>query len=226
VSYQDRAKTAIILYNLSIGKIGQDYSVKGISHGLIADLYELGLIYKYNSKSKRFYVVPQIIGILTNSPKDNIITERFLVVETNFRVYAYTNSELHIVLLSYFMRLEYRLPNLVIGFLTRESVCKAFRDGLQCAQIITFLSNHSKNHSMPDNVAEQIKLWEMERSRINDQEAIMLDEFVDLSLYKSTLNFAVNCGAYIWDNQERRVIILKKERSIPVLQYLQHLDRI
>lgn len=193
ISYQDRVRTAIILYNLSVAKLGQDYSVTDISPGLIADLHELGFIYR-RKNSKRFYVVSEIIGILTNSPKENSNTERFMVVETNFRVYAYTNLDLHIALLSYFMKLESRLPNLIIGFLTRESVCKAFKDGLQFSQIVTFLSNHSK-HALPENVMDQIKLWEMERQRVDDQESIMLDEFVDLSLYRSTLNFALNCGA-------------------------------
>lgn len=45
-----------------------------------------------------------------------------MIIETNFRVYAYTESDLSIVLLSYFLKLEYRLTNLVIGSITRSSV--------------------------------------------------------------------------------------------------------
>ena len=54
----------------------------------------------------------------------------------------------------------------------------------------------------------------------------MLDEFADISLYRSTLNYAQGCGAYLWDSIDRRVIILHRDKAQPVLKYLQSLDRI
>jgi transcription initiation factor TFIIH subunit 4 len=223
-SSSDKANTAKFFYNLSIAELGKDYSTKDTNKGIVEDLTEIGLLYKYNSKSKRYYVAPGMIGLLTDSPKIVPATEKFLVVETNFRVYAYTQSELHIVLLSYFLKLEYRLPGMVIGFVTRESVCDALKEGIFASQIADFLRNHSE--SVPDNVMDQLFLWEKERTRISDFESYMLDEFADLSLYRSTLNFAQGCGAYLWDNIDRRVIILHKQKAEPVLKYLQSLDRI
>jgi transcription initiation factor TFIIH subunit 4 len=49
----------------------------------------------------------------------------FLVLENNFRVYAYTQSLLHIRVLALFVRLECRLPNLVVGTITRKSALRA-----------------------------------------------------------------------------------------------------
>ena len=220
----DKAKTTIFLFNLSIAELGKDYSTKDTNKGVIDDLFEIGLIYKYNSKSSRYYAAPAIIGLLTDSPKPVPETEKFLVVETNFRVYAYTQSDLHIVLLSYFLKMEYRLPGIIVGSLTRESACDALKEGLHAAQIIEFLRNHST--SLPENVTDQLLLWEKERTRISDYDSIMLEEFADISLYRSTLNYAQGCGAYLWDSIDRRTIILHKDKAQPVLKYLQSLDRI
>mmetsp|Transcript_11402 Transcript_11402/g.16833 ORF Transcript_11402/g.16833 Transcript_11402/m.16833 type:complete len:416 (+) Transcript_11402:843-2090(+) len=220
----DKVKTAVLLYNLSVAALGQEYSMKQVNSNTISDLYELGLVYKKKTKSKRFYVSPYMIGLLTNTPKSYSDTEKFLTIETNFRVYAYTSSDLHIVLLSYFMHLETRLPNLVIGSVTRGSICTALASGLGSEQIVNFLEMHSKN-PLPQNIVEQLALWENERKRIEAFDSIMLDDFVDMSLYSSTLNQAKASGAYLWDDKERRVIVLDKEKASPVLQYLHNLGR-
>lgn len=220
----DKVKTAVFLFNLSLAELGRDYSTKDTNRGIIEDLTEIGLLFKCKQRSKRYYVAPPLIGLLTDSSKPIPVTEKFLIVETNFRIYAYTQSDLHIVLLSYFLKLEYRLPGLVVGFLTRDSVCDAFKEGLNANQIVDFLKNHSS--SVPQNVSEQLYLWEKERNRISEYESYMLEEFADTSLYRSTLNFAQGSGAYLWDNYDRRVIILHKSKAEPVLKYLQSLDRI
>lgn len=51
----------------------------------------------------------------------------FIIVETNFKVYAYTDSKLYQAILRLFMREEYKFPNMVAGTLTRESLKEAFR---------------------------------------------------------------------------------------------------
>ena len=47
-----------------------------------------------------------------------------------------------------------------------------------------------------------------------------------MPLYYSTLNYAKETGAYIWDNPDRRVIIIKKQKADPVIAYLRNLDRL
>ena len=236
---RDKVKTAVFLYNLSIAELGKDYSIKDTDKGLIDILIEIGLLYRYNSKSKRYYIPSIMIGLLTDShssfssktPGKPLgqhapapLSERFLTVETNFRIYASTTLDLHIVLLSYFLKLEYRLPGLVVGLLTRESVCEAFKDGLQASQIIEFLRNHSK--SIPNNVEDQLNLWERERNRISESDGILLEEFADPRVFRDTLSKAHECGAYLWNHPTGTLIILKKSKAEPVLKYLQSLGRI
>lgn len=41
------------------------------------------------------------------------------------------------------MRVDYILPNLFVGMLTRESLKKAFKKKITTAQIMTFLESHA-----------------------------------------------------------------------------------
>ena len=46
----------------------------------------------------------------------------YIVVETNYRIYAYTDSNLQIALLGLFTEVLYRFPNLCVGVITRASI--------------------------------------------------------------------------------------------------------
>ena len=52
--------------------------------------------------------------------------EKFLIVETNFKVYAYTSSPLNEKILELFMTVQCRFKNLICGILTRDSLKKVF----------------------------------------------------------------------------------------------------
>lgn len=60
----------------------------------------------------------------------------YIVLESNYRVYAYTNSNLQMSILSLFTKLNYRLPNLVVGLITRESIRSAFMKGISAEQVV------------------------------------------------------------------------------------------
>jgi transcription initiation factor TFIIH subunit 4 len=61
-------------------------------------------------------------------------------VETNFKVYAYTNSSLHVAMLSVFVDIVTRLPNIAIGFITRESLRSALIHGISAQQVHVWMS--------------------------------------------------------------------------------------
>lgn len=63
----------------------------------------------------------------------------WIIVGTDNRLYGYTSSTLHILLLSLFVKLHYRLPNLVVGSITRESIRTALINGITAQQILDFL---------------------------------------------------------------------------------------
>lgn len=66
----------------------------------------------------------QIYDVNANT---NSSSKGFLIVETNFRVFAYTNSDLQIAILSTFTELNCRFENLSIGLITRDSVRRALQ---------------------------------------------------------------------------------------------------
>ena len=78
--------------------------------------------------------------------------EGFIILETNYRVYAYTgipicvmsskifsyphlDNPLQIAVLGLFVSLKYRFPNLVVGSITRESVKEALASGISADQV-------------------------------------------------------------------------------------------
>lgn len=101
------------------------------------------------------------------APSVDVDSELLIVVETNFKIYAYTNSTLHVAMLSVFVDIVARLPNLAIGFITRESLRSALIHGISAQQIYDFLMKHvhpkmrQNNPIIPENIADQIYLWEV-----------------------------------------------------------------
>ena len=108
------------------------------------------------------------------------------MVETNYRIYAYTDSHLQIALLGLFTEVLYRFPNLCVGIISRDSCRQAFRctnpaiiiyrcntnfrGGITANQIIRFLNMHMMSTNkmsahIPPTITDQIRLWEQERDR-------------------------------------------------------------
>ena len=120
----------------------------------------------------------------------------FLVLETNFRLYAYTASPLWAQVVRIFADLRYMLPNMVVGDLTRDSVLAAARKGVTAADIAAFLGRnaHPRMHQasgveaaaaadgtgsgggggrsvegavMPENVLKLMEIWSNEPVRLS-----------------------------------------------------------
>lgn len=108
------------------------------------------------AKSRRFYPTrlatsltsgtAALISNLNPSPSGNptaTVSQGFIVLETNYRLYAYTNSPLQIAILNLFVSLKSRFENLVQGVITRDSVRNALSNGISADQIIYFLSSNA-----------------------------------------------------------------------------------
>ena len=98
----------------------------------VQHLREFGLLYQRKRTSGRFYPTSLALNIASGESKNSIESSRegFIVVETNYRVYAYTDSNLQIALLGLFTEVLYRFPNLCVGVISRDSCRQAFRYGL------------------------------------------------------------------------------------------------
>ncbi|CDQ84159.1 unnamed protein product [Oncorhynchus mykiss] len=108
----------------------------------------------------------------------------FIVVETNYRLYAYTNSELQIALVALFSECLYRFPNVVVAQVTRESVQQAIANGITAQQILHFLRTRAhpvmlkQNPVLPPTITDQIRLWELERDRLQFSEGVLYNQFL------------------------------------------------
>jgi transcription initiation factor TFIIH subunit 4 len=145
-----------------------------------------------------------------------------VVVETNFRVYAYTASALHVYMMQLFSNLLYRLPNMVLAVITRESATTAMKSGITASQICRFLSQHahpdmkekagrsgigsSEVSCLPENVVDQLHLWERERRRVQPSRASLFT-FKDLSTCLRAARWAKSKGYSLWSSKTALVVM-------------------
>lgn len=154
-------------------ELGLAYSISTLSQKekqMLQDLLGLGIIYQPDPDAAFFYPT-RLATTLTSSSTSAITTASqtlgsslqpdselsaehntsphqapgsgFIIIETNFRLYAYTSSPLQIALLSLFIALRSRHPNMVTGKMTKQSVQRAIQVGITAEQIISYLSTHA-----------------------------------------------------------------------------------
>ncbi|KAG8984387.1 RNA polymerase II transcription factor B 52 kDa subunit, partial [Tulasnella sp. 427] len=132
-----------LLFMLSTTQLGQEYSTELFSqtdHSVLNDLIDYGLVYK--RQENKIYptrlattltsaspittsssaISQTQTGTVTN-PSSAAVTAGggFIILETNYRIYAYTENPLQIAILNLFVSLRGRFTNLVTGSITRES---------------------------------------------------------------------------------------------------------
>ncbi|CAE6382582.1 unnamed protein product [Rhizoctonia solani] len=151
----DIAEVLSFLFMLSLMKLGQEYSCDNLSptqNAMMTDLKDYGIIYLTHNSNKTFYPtrlattltsslppLPPSISSTGTDPSDR----GFIILETNYRLYAYTDNPLQTSVLNLFVGLRSRFPNLVVGHITRESVKRALVKGISAEQIISYLETHA-----------------------------------------------------------------------------------
>lgn len=170
---------------------------------ICSDLCQLGLLFPF-TYNKKVYLVPTKLSVMLSSTSDMVAQEDgFIIVETNYRVYAYTSSLLKQSILRLFIRCDVLLPNMVVGTITRDSVMSALDSGIKADQIIGYLTQHchkrvsSRVPIVPGVVADQIRLWQQEIQRLQVTPAVLYKNFETPALYKQVVAFAEGIGSVI-----------------------------
>ncbi|KHJ45107.1 Transcription factor tfb2, partial [Trichuris suis] len=190
----------IILYACVCG-VNSPYCTDAFTEAdlnFVQHLREVGLVYLRKRKSGWFYYTPLLARITGCSNADDSVNKKpgFLVVETNFRVYCYTDSILDLAIVSTFCELLYRFPNLIVAILTRESVRHAFKVNISAEQIIQYLNTNAhrnmlkKRPVIPATITDQLKLWELEHDRFTFQSGVLYSGFLSDSDYAAVRNYA------------------------------------
>nr|VZI41955.1 unnamed protein product [Spirometra erinaceieuropaei] len=140
----------------------------------------------------------------------------YILVETNFRLYAYTDSPLRTALLSLFSKIRVRYPNLVVADITRDSVREALLRGISANQIISFLTTNAhpdmlrQPSILPPTLIDQVRLWELERERLFAQEGCLYEQFAKNKDFEMVRDFAKSQGFLLWECPDRRLMVVSK----------------
>ncbi|KAF6066818.1 transcription factor Tfb2 family protein [Candida albicans] len=139
-------------------ELGKSYSVLSLSEtqvSMLADLKDYGLVYQRSDTSGRFYPTRLATTLTSDSAalktpsmamdeeEQQVATKESIIIETNFKIYAYTKSPLEIAILNLFVHFKTRFANMVCGQITRESIRNALYNGITADQIIKFLETHA-----------------------------------------------------------------------------------
>ena len=144
-------------------------------------------------------------------------TEEGIVVETNYRVYAYTSSLLKRAILELFCVQEYVMPNLFVGRLTRESCTAAFEGGIEAEAIVDYLRRNAHPQALkirnkapvvPETIGDGIRLWEAESQRMKMEAAAYYDNFESAELFNACVEHVKSRGVSLWvDSKKQRMAI-------------------
>jgi transcription initiation factor TFIIH subunit 4 len=228
----DLVEVLNFLFQLGSLQLGADYSVESLTptqQQMLNDLKHLGIIYQRKRGSKRFYPTRLATSLTSGSmliSKPSTEDTGFIILETNSRLYAYTDSPLQISVLNLFVVLKARFANMVVGMITRDSIRSALNHGITADQIITYLRTHAhpemkKNMPiLPLTVVDQIRLWEMERNRLKDEKGYLYHEFARAEDFQEVLNYAKHYNVVIWCNVKKRMLIVDKNGHDIVRAYI------
>ncbi|KAL6704341.1 RNA polymerase II transcription factor B 52 kDa subunit [Coniothyrium glycines] len=238
----DETEVLAFLFMLGSLDVGQDYSTSTLSptqSSMLDDLSDMGLVYRSSKDARTFYPT-RLATTLTSesgsamSATSNDITQAsqgnaspaaaankgFIIIETNYRLYAYTNNLIQIAILSLFTKLQHRFPNLISGKLTKESVNKAVGMGITSAQIISYLTTYAhpqmqKNVTfIPPTVMDQIRLWEYEGERVETTSGYLMREFGSEAEYRDVMGYADALGVLVWKNDASRCFFVSQVEQI------------
>lgn len=148
-----------------------------------------------------------------------------VIVETNYRLYAYTQSTLQIAVLALFAKLNMRFPDMVAGRLSRTSIRQAIQFGITADQIISYLAAHAHEQMhrtaaltskpvLPPTVVDQIRLWQLENERMKTTGGFLFRDFEDQREYLDTARFSEEIGVLVWRNDKSGMFFANKHEQI------------
>ncbi|KAL4191725.1 hypothetical protein AMTRI_Chr07g82040 [Amborella trichopoda] len=226
----DTAELISFLLELSFHVTGEAYNMNTLTEVqqiAIKDLATLGLVKLQQGRKESWFIPTKLATNLSVSLSDSSSRkEGFVVVETNFRLYAYSTSKLHCEILRLFCRIEYQLPNLIVGAITKESLYTAFDNGITSEQIILFLQQHAhprvaqKAPAVPENVTDQIRLWETDLNRVEMNLAHFYEDFPSMDIYEAACDYARELGGFLWEDSKKMRLIVRGEMHEEMKDFL------
>jgi transcription initiation factor TFIIH subunit 4 len=232
----DSVDVLSFLFMLGSLELGLAYSTTTLTPSqsvMLQNLVDFGLIYIPPSSPTQFYPT-RLSTTLTSDASalrsissgfDNALrsasgSKGFIVIETNYRLYAYTSSPLQIAVLALFTKLSTRFPNMVSGRVTRNSICRAVEHGITSDQIISYLQTHAhpqmrkKLPVLPPTVVDQIRLWQIENERMKATPGFLFKDFATLAEYEGVVKYADEIGVLVWKSDAKRSFFVTRHEQL------------
>lgn len=239
----------LMLGSLDLGTAYAIEPLSETQKALLNDLRDYGIIYFHRSKSAggtadRFYPTRLATTLTSDTSNARSVSDSFnaaltandpaamqgtgqpgekgfIILETNYRLYAYTSSPLQIAVINLFCNLRTRFPNLVTGRLSRRSIQAAIKRGISADQIIEYLRVHAHPQMrktnvlvLPPTVVDQIRLWELEGERMKSTSGWLIREFANDRDFEDTRKYAEELGVLAWANREKRMVFVTRTEAI------------
>ena len=218
----DSVDVLSFLFTLGSLELGVSYSTSNLTPNqlqMLEDLSDFGLVYRPSPSSSHYYPTRLATTLTSDSPAlpNNSMTsvsgptegtnpatgsdeKGFIIVETNYRLYAYTSSPLLISIISLFADLKTRYPNLITAKLGKRSVQQAIAAGITSEQIISYLTTHAHpvlRHAtpiLPPTVVDQIRLWQIEGERMDVHSGFLIKDVGSAEDYERAVRYADALG--------------------------------
>uniref|UniRef100_A0A1D2ACB1 RNA polymerase II transcription factor B subunit 2 n=2 Tax=Auxenochlorella protothecoides TaxID=3075 RepID=A0A1D2ACB1_AUXPR len=214
------ASLAVVLeFLLQLGSLGCRplvlQELPPVEQGLALDMCQLGLLMPSQHGTTRLLLATPLARVLAEGGTQPSGTRGFVIVETNFRVYAYTSSAVQQAILQFFVRCDVLLPNLFVGSITRESVLEALESGATGDQIVAYLRQHAHPRvearvpTVPGVVTDQIRLWDKELRRLQATRSVLYSNFESADLFRRFAEAVRHLAVYV--GQEKQQVVVPAE---------------
>lgn len=232
----DSVDVLSFLFMLASLDLGRAYSTQTLTKSqtqMLQSLTSFGLLYISPTSPSQYYptrlattltsdasALRSISSAFTSASQSNDISKGFIIIETNYRLYAYTSSPLQIAVLSLFTKLQTRYPNMVSGRVTRDSIRRAIQHGITSDQVISYLNTHAhpqlrKNTPvLPPTVVDQIRLWQIENERMKATAGFLFKDFTSQKEYEGPCRYADEIGVRVWKSDARRMFFVTRHEQI------------
>lgn len=245
VSAAQLSSVLSFLMQLGFRQVGRPYPLAGLGaleQRIAAHMAQLGLLYTFKAEGGTYFCPTALASTLCGggaaaaaalSPTGVSSSSGggggYVIVETNFRIYAYTSSRIQMRVLEEFCRMDCALPNLFVGTLTRDSVQRALSKGMTADDVIGFLQSHAHPQvagrvpSVPETVQDQIRLWERETKRVDLSPGYWYSNFEDVALFERSRAFAQQRGVLLWDSAEKQQMVVSAQGHGAVKEHIRQL---
>lgn len=246
----DMLSFLFVLASLELGRAYDTNALTEARRNMLPSLVDFGLIYIPQHKRSMFFPTRLATTLTSGGNSLRTISEGVtaataaaagtsqpgplgtaaeqsgtIVVETNYRLYAYTQSTLQIAVLALFSKLGMRFPDMVAGRITRASIRQAINFGITAEQVISYLSAHAHEQMhrtaaltnkpvLPPTLVDQIRLWQLENERMKTTSGFLFRDFVDEKDYNDVARFSEEIGVLVWKNDNARMFFANKHEQI------------